>query len=680
MAGVNVSTGQALSPAALAAGLGGSVVTTTIPTGTPASGDTVFGSVGNVFKQFAARLTQDTWLGGLANEVARTLTAHFIDRSYSLRSFGAKCDYKKFVTGGSLSNGASRITGSFATAAVGMLIYIFGSAVYQSGTITGLVSATQVDVDFTASQAYSNAEYGFGTDDTTAVQNCIGICARNAVSTTNDGGIPIHVPGPTLVTSPVLSYRPGSTGIWGPITWIGNGWKSSGFMLWPTSAAEAWLYDSNAAQAYYQHTFRDMSMSGAGPNKAFASLFRLKSAGQDQEFHFHNVYFAGDSCLRGFVFNGTGNADKFNFAQCFFKNFQGTIATLNNSQSVCHQFTACQFEGFKGDVFNILDGTDGDGVGGGGHVLVSGGSFVYGDGPAKQWVLTAVGSNNLNSRFTFIGIRTENHGSDFAGVVKKTGGLGAFQVNFTSSNLGVDNNVNAFEGIRIDVSTDVTFYDCTIPSRMTYRFLNTTGAAHTLAAPGSIVFDSCRVPDALETKATFDNVYGIFVSTRPKPQLLSRSARVAVALAFDIGHRNCGTTARDVPLKRVPFKPVTLNWPFANGNGAGAISLAASDMQVTLPQNSVIVGIRVFKPATGADTNAYQLSVGTNDKVTAWASSTLAQYKDAHEISTSWSPSQYIYCGTDANKLTARLWAPSGGSNTVGQSNLTNEWCWIEYI
>jgi hypothetical protein len=642
--------------------------------------DIISGSFTDPAVAAALAQTSTPWLGGLTGEVARTLTSQFTDRPYSLRAFGAKCDYRKFMSGGSLPNGSSRVTGNFATASLGMMIYITGSGVYQSGTITNLVSATQVDVSFAATQAYSNAEYGFGTDDTAAVKRCIDICAKNAVSTTNDGGIPILVPGATLVTDAVLSYRPGNAGIWGPITWIGNGWKASGFMLWPLTAVETWLYDSNAAQAYYLHTFRDMSMTGVGPNKAFASLFRLKSAGQDQEFHFHNVYLAGDSCLRGFVYNGTGNADKFNFSQSVFKNFQGTIHTLNNSQSVCHQFHGCQFEGFKGNVFDILDGTDGNGGGGGGHVLVSGGSFVYGDGPAKQWLLTAAGSNNLNSRFTFVGIRCENHGTDNAGLVMKTGALGAFQINFTSSNFGTDTNVNAFEAVRIDVSTDVTFYDCVISSRMTYRFLNTTGSAHTLASPGAVIFENCRVPDALETKATFDNVYGIFVSSNPRPQVLGRTARIAVALAFDTHHRNCGTTARDVKIKRVAFKPVLLNWPFSNGGGAGGVSLAATDMQLTLPQNAILVGFKVFKPATGADTNAYQLSVGTNDKATAWASSTLAQYKDAHVINTAWDASQWIYCGTDPNKLTLRLWAPSGGSNTVAQSNLANESCWAEYI
>jgi hypothetical protein len=167
---------QATSSAAISAGLSDPATVTAMGTGTPASGDTLLGAVGGIFKKFAARLMFDTWLGGLTSEVGRSLTAHMADLSYPVTAWGAKLDAKT-VTSVTISlSTPTTVTASVATFAatdVGKKIFLPGAGaagVVLVTTISAYTSTTVVSITDAASTAITAIPCVYGTDDTAAFQ------------------------------------------------------------------------------------------------------------------------------------------------------------------------------------------------------------------------------------------------------------------------------------------------------------------------------------------------------------------------------------------------------------------------------------------------------------------------------------------------------------------------------
>lgn len=143
---------------------------------TPADGDYSQIVQGGVLKKVLHRLLTASWLGGLAGELARTLSAHLLDQRLSVKSFGAKGDLRTAVGGiGAGGTTWTATTPVFAPADTGKRLIATGAGAagaFLVATLTYL-SATTVSLSAAAATPVSDVAFWFGTDDSDSFARCI---------------------------------------------------------------------------------------------------------------------------------------------------------------------------------------------------------------------------------------------------------------------------------------------------------------------------------------------------------------------------------------------------------------------------------------------------------------------------------------------------------------------------
>lgn len=509
------------------------------------------------------------------------------------------------------------------------------------------------------------------TDDSDAIEAAIAeVATAPGTLPSFHGSKSIFFPkGRYRVTRSVFSYLP-SAGLKGPIQFRGENGMASQILLDPPSASETWLYNNGSSGAYSFNKFTDLGFSGTGPNATYASGFRLYGAGWEQGFDFTRCFFGWSSTFRRlFLLTGSTNADTLSCRDCRIRNIKAAVLTFDQTQAVVIHFDNTSVEDIHGDIIVVT-------AAGGGHFNAIGGSWIWGTGTSKGWLLNVTGSNNVNHPFYFNGIRPELYHAR-AGLVKKTGAAGEIEVVFNNVPFpGVANQYGTFDAVEIARGATIRFNECLIAKEMLYRFMSSGAGNKSIADNGTLLFDNCRVPPNLSSKITFESDWG-FASARGCQNFSAATAPEAVD--FDLKWNNPACAGRSLPLKTVAIKNRHTWWPNSY-TASKSISDAWTESTVLLPVNSRIVGFRIYKPIIGGTQAEYQLHIGNGDKTAIYASSSLGAQNAAHVIDVTLPLTSQILTGTTLNSRTVRLWANPGGGASSIEAGADEEIALVEYF
>jgi hypothetical protein len=537
------------------------------------------------------------------------------------------------------------------------------------------------------------------TDDSDAIEDAIDFAARiNGASPIVNGGYGIfYPPGEYRITRPVFSHTP-TDALHGPMRHFGSGVATTKILLDPQSAVNTWMYDSSpdGNTGAYQHlTFMDMSFGSTGTNATWANGFRYYSTGHEKRFSWHRCAVAvndngsgGVGVIKVWLYAcGTGNGDQTVHFNCTFGEVTEAILKINNLQAIDHDFIGCKAVNIRGDLVKILGDTDETtmGLGGGGQVNWLGGTIAQKASTEGKlrWLVDAAGSGNLN---TMVRIRPNQMELDNAEgrLVHKTNASGTLRVTIEQAKFdSISTNGVDYTVVDIAQDTAVIFRDCIIRSNMQFNVIQSSGAAgFSLAEPGAVVWENCTIPQDLSKRCLFGGAaylsatsqVGFFSATRCRCVAGMGGTLNATygtyyhsVGEFDIGWQ-IASHGRGHRIKLASMHHDSHVWPRTSANEAG----------VVLPYNATIIGFVIYKPAGGADTGAHQYAVGNNDRSVTYASSTLAQWKDAHTINLDLAPSAWVFVGTDENKRKVELWASTASG--TGDQSPANSVALVKYL
>jgi hypothetical protein len=491
-------------------------------------------------------------------------------------------------------------------------------------------------------------------DDTSAVRNAV----RAAVGR-GAGGSEAAIffpPGKYRITQSGVLQDTNSPGTQGPKLFGSHHWASQIWLDTSGGSSEMWFYDNGATQRLQFGTFEDLMFVGSG---SWANGFRMYSTGHEQSPHFHNCRFHNLKIAH--KFDGSGNSDRMVCTSCYYYGISQAIVYLNNAQSVAHQLIGCDFQ-VSGDLIFV-------GTGGGGSMIIVGGSISMDAGAAPHWLLhvdpnadgTALGSGN--SSFGFYGVKLEAN-EVYSGLVS-VGALPLLTASFISCDLSVSQG-----GLRtaVDiVSQEVLFKHCRMNGYFNYVLnhnpTNVSRPDYSWSTCGRIIFDECWIDDGLPGRVSRTNGGGIVIAKDCQNQNIMPGERRAVD--FTIGWLEAGGSqgfqARMILIAGdVDYLP---------GNNNSAL-----ERYVVLPPNAMIKSIRVYKPAGGANGTNYQLKVGNGDKSVVYGSSAVAAQS---AVSTIQLDNLWIGVGSSSNDRTVKIWEGTGNN---GMDTQNGGYAIVEYI
>ena len=443
--------------------------------------------------------------------------------------------------------------------------------------------------------------------------------------------------------SGILSYIGAESSLRG-YTLKGNGGrnKSTYFML-TTEGVEKWFYQ-NSGQQNYQFSKTEGICFGSD-NLTKGSFINASSSGHEQGSSFYDCRFEFLNHVN--KADGTVGNSEYKWFGCKFTNINTGVLTLNNPQSVNHEYYSCDAETILGDVVNVL-------AGGGGSVKWFGGSIIlatHGTISDKSGAIvrnsnTGGGLGTGNQDFLFQGIKTElktNLKQIYAG---NNTGVVSIIVKFNDSNLTttVGGSRNA---VTLNASQVVRFNNCELPREFTYVV---TGSSSSTAQNGLIEFENCKDVSDISSRCSVANFYG---AIRGREGLFADVTGSGdspnYATDFDINFTNNGRGAYSSVNKTSSLLQNRLGWPF---NGTNEQSLV-------LPDNAIVTKITVYRPPSGGSSAQYTLKVGSNDKVTVYGQSATIDQKLDHSFVVD---NLNLEVGTDVNKKRIRIWADDGNA------------------
>lgn len=436
---------------------------------------------------------------------------------------------------------------------------------------------------------------------------------------------------------------------------VGEHRRSSVLML-ETGGVEAWFYDnSDEVERYQTMLFRGLGFRS--DNYLYGNVARIFSEGAVKQFRFEHCEF--DNLQKFMHTLGAANADLHKALFCYGL-FYGDFLTLDNDQSVGHEFIGCDF-GFYGNVVRVKQH-------GGGNVLFSGGSwdFLWHEdfSPAGgNFMFVHDADANIgegNCLYTFKDLRVEMEaykstaGAPPFGLVKMVENAIAFprvvfeNINFVNGRTATINSageVTSTEFRRITAvqmwpGKYVEFRSGQLIKAFFYSF---EGSRDSNAPPHGGIVRLADLQDGVDgelpaadtakwsahSRTTYGGSAGRLITEGLTDHNGGSSFVRKLNDADPRGPTNSFGHEPSCKLKRAYFKHTNNGWP------AGAN--AGNDHFLDIPPGITDARFYVKKPASGAITDTYQLHLKADDRagalIAATAESTSAQVKDEHIIS-----------------------------------------------
>jgi hypothetical protein len=504
------------------------------------------------------------------------------------------------------------------------------------------------------------------TDDTAAVVAAINAAKQNA-NTTSWGGTPVYFPaGIYSVTDGVLTYGSNATGI----LFYGDGPTSSTLKLATNGTAQVHFYDNSGAQSY-RNTFRDLRFLGA--STTYCNGFRLNdSAGWEKKFWFQNCRFEDLNYIQETT--GTTNADQCAFFNCEWY-LVNSLLHINNVQSMLHQFYGC-YGTFKKDLIVM-------GANGGGEVLYQGGDLIHiiDDATDHYWVNGSAGpaTGVNNGQFMFCNVRSEHRGPNaklvYWPVSDITNRSRPIQITFDTCTLAVLNQgagTTRSNAVVIGEGKTVLFRGCVLPKTAAgsnddfgYTITADNSGATAVANPGSIIFRDCSVQGNLPSKVTITNAYGVVEATGCIANEGGGDTGRPV-VNFSRGWDDALSGAMYAQPKIVGMK--RRFWPYSNG-----ASGFTNEYSTTIPAGAVLLRATIYKASGAGSAAPCQYHIGTDDKGTAYVSTTSANQNAEHKATAD------LNIAPLASDTTFRLYMTETTPNTC-TGTPEGGYAFIEYI
>lgn len=504
------------------------------------------------------------------------------------------------------------------------------------------------------------------TDDTAAIRSLFQAAALWTSNAKTGQKATIHFPAGEFIITANNVFADLTTASNIGLNVVGAGMSATRFKL-VTGGAPMWFYDNGTTRRWNYVTISDCAFTTDGPSGAgvteasqHGGFAKITSTGHEQFFKFFRCHFVGpwDTLIQT---EGTGNADQIGLFACKVQDVYGHVMYINNPQSVIHEWYNVTATRLYGHGFTV-------GPNGGGDVKLVGGSWILmgiaaDTTPRYLFNVPTAGSGigGGNGTFAAWGIKTETHLPHMRLAI--TPPASEVRVSFRDCNLwttapAVD---STYSPVHVGRRGHVIFDGCTLPGNFAAVLTGPTLAQTTQDGDTLLQITNSTVPPALSDRVTF--------TASTYPRAIASGCRTFAHVGtpqgvdFDLGWQ-VATLAGPSPMaKRVLIRSAGRGWPTPAGT---------SEWVTTLPKDAMISRILVRRPGQGSASETYQLHVGTDDKATVFASSTLAAPADLHVIDME----PWIDTSTTPSARTLRLWA-TGTAAAAGAQGMP---AWIEYL
>lgn len=479
---------------------------------------------------------------------------------------------------------------------------------------------------------------------------------------------------PNVFSDPALPRAP-----WCGFDFQGEG-KMTSILLLETSGVDSWFYKNSAAtpNQFQNIHFRDLGFRS--DNWAKGNMAFIWSAGGPKQFRWTDCDFRN---LKQFMeTDGTGNADLTKVTRCT-GHFYGDILTLNNGQSVQHDFIGSDL-GTYGNMVRVK-------LRGGGNVNFTDSSvdltwhedYSPAAGSAMYWENDDASVGQGNCTFSWQNCRVEvesytrSAGDKPLRIVRTAAHPNTAiprikfeNVNFVNGktytiNAGgsiVSGEYRRMTAVELHPRKHITFEDCVLLKCFFYLVdgSNSTGSPN---QGGILRFTRCmdgilgELPPAdatkgnLHARVTYVGSAGRVI-TEGMVDHTTGSPFIRQMLNADPHWNRAVGRDPEASLKVTNFKHFNNGWPFTANAG--------NDHYIDLAPGVDAQRIHILKPASGSSTSPYRLLLGSDDKSVVLATSVLGVASGLHVIDLGF---------VDLSAFTRlRLWADDGlggGTGTV---------------
>lgn len=450
-----------------------------------------------------------------------------------------------------------------------------------------------------------------------------------------------------------------------------------------------WLWDNATSGTHFQQVqFDNLGFEGLAPASytgfsslpANTSFFKMTYSGAtyaEQGAIFNNCRF--DMFTQDFDFEGPAgnNCSEVKFNGCKIYRTAATVYTLNNNQSVNHNFFSTDIEQAFGDVFSIGP-TLSSGSGGGGIAYYGGSIITFSDGTStnRYFVRTTVYYGGINDYpFVFSGLRMEFH-SQYANLflIPTTS---QYNLNFDKCLFLYAPGTSATTFGSLGAYATATFRDCTLDEQSTGQMqFYCSNNATVYGENGTMVFDTCGLPFDFSDRCSTNgsgavraiNCYGVnagAVVGQPNHWAFDFDTHWNAASPGLVGTWDNGSggtiTSDGSPVNGMArLKAAYLKLPIDYYTTAGG----TIEQTLKLPKNAIIKTILFLKPAATSDSTACIWNVGNLNESVAH----LTTASTANNVAINQAVTNYFYqVGSATNDRTLRFYASSGTANGVVQ-------------
>ena len=394
----------------------------------------------------------------------------------------------------------------------------------------------------------------------------------------------VKVPTGTYLLNPNVFQAVTKTGTYNNLSIEGVG-KTQSVLKLNNISSDQYFSNSTSRELYAELNFRNIGFTG---NDHTANGFYCYSTGTEKRFRFYNCEFELANVL---YCAGTGNADLHRFENCR-GSIYGNFITLDNAQSVETEIYGTSLGFYAGGKLIKYNK--------GGCIHFFGCEFET-FGTSNDWLLdfsTAQASMGLsNIGITFTGSRFEFHNQHK--FINATGNK-IVNLHFTDCNMGTADTLSSGYYSELTKNSMVKFNNCTLNSKLTFH-VYTTGTFLSDSVYGAVLeFFNCVSNGRLYTSITAE---GIFSRVRAIgcTHLAADAIRGTDDFDWNWMQRSEGALCANVSTGAL--KRNEEGWP-----------KSGSEFTFTLPPNTFIKKIKIYRPAISGSTSSYVLHVGNSDK------------------------------------------------------------------